>query len=731
MLRRTSVTRRLATLRALSLLSPLVALVPGSASADPPSTPPAFALVNAKSGLCVDPAGDDAASRAPVSLAACDGKPDQRWWFRPGDDGAFEIVNAKSGLCLDVKGYDAAEHDEVMLYACDKKDDQLWTKDSGMSGSAFAFRNKKGLYFQMNGMLMENKGLCLDFKGSSGSAGSAAKLYRCGGTALQSFTTAGTGVALKPPTAAPNAPGRSQMCASDFGPCVEGAWTASGSRWTASGAITLAKLPMANVTFGLDAPAPGIGLDLTSATELGIVGNGRITAKFPLSGEVIDVGLPSGLVRLGTGAGVTALLGKGYQYAIGGRPYVLQPGGFYAHAAINAAFSLGIAGLTATIPAGRSGEIFLGFENRGPSIYLSGDCNIPIVGPPKEKDGPPTSIANISSCTLGWFGSQPLPHTLSLKLLDPTRGMPAIGGALPVVDGTVDAAVLVGGAISFAALPGIQFNGMMAIDPDSTVANSVTFRNLANLRAGLEGTIDLSVLSFSMTLAQAAALYDNRLKQLDVAASIPAEAPLDRIGSAFGKRFSGKAYAYGRFAPSTNQLAFDFSKAKLYDFDLDTFQGQLDFGKKELTVAGKLEFGQAWVALGGVVGPSKLALTGGSGMTLDGVSVASSSLTVGTSGVTFKGSVNMRGRTWSFDETLSAPRTIKSNVVNINATIPVINLGGKFDVWAQYTMGGNLTVKAKLTQSIGGLSTSETYTVDTDGKITMVVVGQDVKVKVL
>ncbi len=728
-------TLRSSTLRALSALVPvasLAALVPGSAAADPPSAPPAFALVNAKSGLCLDPAGDDAASRAAVALGPCDGKSDQRWWFRKSDDDAFEIVNEKSGLCLDVQGYDASEHDAVMLYACDKKDDQLWTKDAGTAGAAYAFRNRKGYFFQMSGPFTLNKGLCLDFKGSSGSAGSSAELYRCGGTSLQSFTTAGTGVPLKPPTPAPNAPGRSQLCASDFGPCVEGAWTANGSRWTASGSITLAKLPMANASFALDAPAPGIGLDLTSTKELGLVGNGRITAKFPLAGDVIDVGLPAGMVRLGTGAGITALLGKGYQYSIGGRPYVLQPGGFYAHAAINAAFSLGLAGLTATIPAGRSGEIFIGFESRGPAIYLSGDCNIPIVGAPKEKDGPPTSIATISSCTLGWFGSQPLPHTLSLKLLDPAKPLPAIGGTMPVVDGTVDSAVLVGGAISFAALPGIQFNGMMAIDPDSTTANSVTFRNLANLRGGLEGSIDVSVLAFSMTLGQAAALFDARRGQLDLAASIPAEAPLDRIGSAFGKRFSGKAIAYGRFAPSTNQLAFDFSKAKLYDFDLDTFQGQLDFGKKELAMAGKLEFGKAWVSLGGTVGgASRFSLTGGTGMTLDGVAVAGSSLTVGTSGVSFKGSVRLSGRTWAFDETLTTPRTIKSNIVSTTASIPGIPVGAKFDVWAQYTMGGNLGVKAKLSQNAGPLSTSETYAVDSDGKVTVVVAGQDVKVKVL
>ena len=226
--------------------------------------------------------------------------------------------------------------------------------------------------------------------------------------------------------------------------------------------------------------------------------------------------------------------------------------------------------------------------------------------------------------------------------------------------------------------------------------------------------------------------YDETSKQMNLAAKVAVLSPFKAIGATFGTEFSGDAYGYGRFGATSNQLVFDFSKARLWDFDLDQFQGQLDFNKKQLAIVGKLKFGATWVGLTSTFtnGPN-FSLTGGAGMVLDGVSVASSSLTVSTSGVRFKGSVRASTRNWSFDEMLKAPRTVKSNVVNVDATIPVINLGGKFDVWAQYTMGGNLSVKAKLKQSVGPLSADEIFDVDTDGKITVHVLGQSPKFKIL
>ena len=715
-----------------SFTRPLVSLVSlaaaaafePNASADPPRAIASEALVNAKSGLCLDPLGDQGESRAVVQLGPCDGKPDQRWAFRkvPDEPDYFEIVNEKNGLCLDVKGYDAQERDPLILYACEKKPDQYWKKRNG----ALQFQNRQGMVMVAagGGVMMLPTPLCLDFKGNSGAAGSEGILFRCDELPIQKWTTAVTGKPITPPTTnTPNAP----LCASDFGPCVNGTWTGTAPTYNASGAITVGKLPTGAATLGLTG-----NVGINASKEFAVVGNAALTSKLPIGTEVVDVNLPSGSVAVGTGRGITSVLGKGYQYSIGGRPYVLQPSAFYAHTVVNAGFSIAIAGITASVPAGRSGEVFLGFETYGPSIYLSGDCSIPIVGPPKVKDGPPTSIAEITSCTLGWFATRPLPHTLSLKILDPTKPIPTAGAALSTVDATIDSALLLGGAITFAALPQISFNGMMALDPDSTVQNSVSFRDLSKARAGLEGDASLNVGNFSIALGNAAVLYDVPLAQMNLAAKIPVLTPFKSIGATFGTEFSGDAYAYGRFGAGSNQVVFDFSDAKLFDFDLQQFRGQLDIGKKQVAVSGRLKFGASPATLTGTFGSgASFSLTGGVGMVLDDVPVASSSLTVGTSGVRFKGSVSRSGRTWSFDETLKSPRTIKSNLVAVDATIPVINLGGKFDVWAQYTMGGNLSVKAKLKQSVGPLSADEIFDVDTDGKITVHVLGQSPKFKIL
>lgn len=707
--------------RSLVSLLPLAAaaaFAPGVAQASGPPPDAFMALVNGKQGLCLDPAGDQAESRAAVALGPCDGKPDQRWSMRPvpGASGQFELVNEKSGNCLDVKGYSALERDDVMMYACDKNPDQYWRKQPRANGG-FALQNVKGIHM----VLAMNTGLCLDFKGTGGGVGAGAELYRCPipgvQDALQQWTSASTGAAIKPPASTGN--GKSRLCASDFGPCIEGTWSGNAPTYTSAGALTVASLPGAGVSLGLNG---SLGVNV-SAKEFGLAGQAALNATLPLGSEVVSVGLPSGSVAVGTGAGIAAVLGRGYQYSIGGNPYSLQPAGFYAHAVVNAGFGITIAGLTASIPAGKSGEVFVGFENNGPSIYLSGDCDIPIGGPPKVPGGPATAIANISSCTLGWFGSQPLTHTLSLKLLDPSRPLPAVGSALPTVDTSIDSAILLGGAITFAELPAVTFNGLMTLDPDSTAADSVTFRNLSKARAGLEGDASINVGNFSMSLGNAAMVYDVPTVQLNLGAKIPVLSPFTAIGATFGTKFSGDAYAYGRFGKGSNQLVFDFSKANLFDFDLDKFQGQLDFNKKTLAVAGKLKFARSWVDLTGTFGGgSTFSLTGGTGV----AGFASSSLTVGTRGVRFVGSAHASGRTWSFNETLTTPRTIKSSIVNGGATILGVHVN--FDVWAQYTMGGDLSVEAKATQSLAGLSTSEVFDVDTGGNITL---AGGAKVKIL
>jgi hypothetical protein len=630
-------------------------------------------------------------------------------------------------LCLDVQGYDAEERDNVMLYACDGERDQWWKvrKD----GSAFELVNALGGKYVIEppAVIGTWYNMCLHVYGSDGDPGDNVQLYRCNDSTVQTWATSVTGVAPKPPSTTSS--GTKALCATDFGPCFEGNWAGSGTTWTASGRVVLSKLAALGTSLEL-ATNPNVGANL-SASAFAVSGSGALTAKLPLGSEVVDVSLPNGKVAIGFGAGIAAILGKGTTYLIGGRPYRLQSAGFYAHAAVNAAFSIQIAGITASVPAGGAAEVFLGFESLGPSLYLSGDCNIPIVGPPKVKDGPPTAIANISSCTLGWFGTRPLPHKLSTPVLDSSRSLPAVGAALTTVQPTIDSAILMGGAIEFAALPGVTFDGMMALDPDATVANSVTFRNLSKAKAGLEGSATVGFGGFSLPMGSVSMVFDVAKSQIDFGGEVPVGEPLKAIGAKFVPSFSGTAYVAGRINPDSSAFLFDFSDAKVFGFELGSFRGQLDVATKTISAAGRIKIGDDWTSVSGSLGPSGFSLTGSSALVLDGKTLSNSSITVGTEGVTVKGSFSLLGKSWSFSETLKTPSTIKAKAIDISLTIPGTTIGGTLEVWAQYTMGGTLSVKAKAKQDFGDIKTSQTYTLDSEGKITAKIAGIDVKIPVL
>lgn len=697
-------------------------LLPGIAKADPPNSPEYVALVNnTPQKGCLDPDGTDGVLRANVRVGTCDGQPDQRWWFRPvsGENGLFELVNEKSGLCLDVQGYDADEKDNVMLYTCDGKRDQWWK--FRWDGSKFRLQNAKGGFYQIPpGQFIGTwYDICLDVDGSGGYAGDIGDnvhAYRCNESwPAQAWTKATSGVAVKPPT---TSSGSSKLlCATDYGPCFEGIWNGSGSTWTATGRIVLSKLAALGTSLELTTN-PSISANL-SASTFAVTGGGALKAKLPLGSEVVDVSLPNGNVAIGFGAGIASILGKGMTYAIGGRPYRLQNAGFYAHAAVNSKFEIQIAGITASVPDGGAAEVFLGFESLGPSLYLSGDCNIPIVGPPKVQGGPPTSIANISSCTLGWFGTRPLPHKLSTPILDSNASLPSVGAALPTVQPTIDSAILMGGAIEFAALPGVTFDGMMALDPDATVANSVTFRDLSKAKAGLEGSATVGAGGFSMPMGSVSMVFDAAKSQIDFGGNIPVLEPFKAIGATFGTNFSGTAYAAGRISPNSSAFVFDFSNAKVFGFELGSFRGQLDLATKTIAVAGKIKFGEAWTAVSGTFGPNSFSLKGSSALVLDGKTLSSSSISIGTSGVTVKGGVSLLGKSWTFSETLTTPSTIRAKAIDVAITIPGTTIGGTLEVWAQYSMGGTLSVRAKAKQDFGVVKTSQTYTLDSEGKITV------------
>lgn len=698
-------------------------LVPASAWAAPPAQPDYEALVNKKKGMCLDPEGQDGASRANVRLAPCDGKPDQRWTFRqvPGyEKGVSEIVNQQSGLCLDVKGIDdIEERANVMLYACDKNQDQFWWKES--SGGGFELRNSK-LLMEYSGGMPTYRRMCLHVHGSNGNSGDNIEIYRCNDSTSQTWSSASTGVKVSPPT-------DGKLCMTNDGPCFSGNWTAANGLYEASGTIGVASLPAAGVSLDL-VSTNGVGANL-NATEFALAGDASLKAVLPLGSELINLALPSGSVAVGTGRGVTSILGKGTTYLIGSRPYKLQPAGFYAHAAVNAAMSLEIAGITASVPSGGSAEVFLGVESKGPSIYLSGDCNIPIVGPPKKKGGPATSIANISSCTLGWFGTTPLSHTLSTAVLDHDASLPPLGGSLPTVTPTVDAAILLGGAIEFAALPGVVFDGMMALDPDATVANSVSFKDLARARAALEGAATIAVGDFSMPMGSVSMIYDAKDEQLDFGGRVAALEPLKAIGASFHSDFGGTVFVAGSIGKQSNRILLDFGSAKIFGFELKSCRGQLDLDSKTISVKGELQLGASWIDVSGSFGPNTLSLQGSSAIKFGDKTLTSSSLKVGTDGVTVTGRVSLLGETFEFVQTLETPKTIKAKLVNLPAvSIPGVG-SANFQVWAEYTMGGNLRVKAKLKTDVGPLKSSTTYSVNSKGEVMIGLDGAEVPIEIM
>jgi hypothetical protein len=667
------------------------------------------ALVNQKAKKCLGVAGTDAPSRGRVILEECDGKPDQRWIFRPvsGGDGWHEVVNERSNLCLDVQGYDADEKDPIILYACDKKKDQYWYRSS--QGSTFQLRSAMGplVIYETGSYVPLLPPRCLNIEGDTGLAGSTAAIWRCTENIDQVFAAAATGVVPKiEPSPSGTVP---RICVNGTGTCLTAPWTQTGSTITANGDIAVTGLP------GLPAPSNTLQLKSGAVTvqtggDFALVGTATLGVDIPIGTTKVGLKLPSGKVAFGYGNGLTSALrarGEDGAFTIGGVPYKLESTGLYAHTLVDSAGSVNLGGLSTGIGSGGTTEVMIGYESRGPAVFYSGGCTVVLPG-----------IGSASNCTVGWFGSQGLNYTLNSDILNPDAALPDGGDSLSKVRPSVQAGLLVGGDFTFTAVPAVTVNGMMALDPDTAAASSVSFTDLNRARAGLEGDAHVNVGPFSMKLADAALLYDQSRKQLDVSTTMKVDSALDPFGNQLDSFFSGDAFLAGRFGATRNDLVFDFSGAKIFGFDLKQFQGSVNFNTQIISVAGKLQLGDAeWIGISGEIGANgHLALTSAVNLAVGGVAAK---VSVGTKGLSYEGSYKFLGETYTIRRTFTAPATIKSEV--IGDTVTVLGQSVSFHKWAQYNISGDnagsWSMKAKATASVFGLDVNETYNINSSGQI--------------
>jgi hypothetical protein len=643
---------------------------------------------------------------------------------------SFEIVNQKSGLCLDVHGYDAKEGDNIMLYACDHHADQHWKK--GPKNGAFTLVNDAGAYFDKGPMGLPGAyhTMCLDL--GANNDGANVQLHRCDSGRAQTVRTMASGVSPSVSVGAHNG----TLCLTPAGPCLQATWAASGATgaYAVSGAMSVTKLPLAGASMSYANVTGAVNLSTPADFALSVSATG-IQATLPQVAGTFDFG--SAKVDVGSGAGIEEAMkvahgGHEAKFEIGEAEYHLQPDGFYEHIAIDGRPQLSLLGLKIKPPADLAkafkGEAFLGIESHGPSFYVEGDCDIDLTK--KNPAGVDTKVVSIEECQVGWFGTNKLDQQLSVPILARNAPLPAVGGALTTERPLIHAAVVLGGKkIKFEEVPYLKFDGMIALDPDKT-ATVTGFSDLSKAQAALQGSIQLGIGKFlTWNLAEASAIFDVDAKQVDVGVKLPVLEPFEKMGASWHIDAKGEVHGYGRFGASSDQLVLDFSDAKFWNFDLDECQGQVDFKTPSISMAGRIKLADNWVDVGGAATTSSFSLTSKSALNFDHHQLAGSSLTVGLHGVDVKGDVSVSGKTWSFDERLTTPRTIKSKAVTAKVNIPVINQPAKFRVWAQYTMGGDLSVIARLDERVGPFKADQTFDVDSHGRITLDVFGQHPKIK--
>jgi hypothetical protein len=93
-----------------------------------PSKPPdgGVLIMNANSGLCLSPRGDDQGKNTEIVQVTCNSDPARFWRFDPVDSDVVKIRNINNGLCLTVAGGTTNLNDHSVQYDCDGDPSRRW-----------------------------------------------------------------------------------------------------------------------------------------------------------------------------------------------------------------------------------------------------------------------------------------------------------------------------------------------------------------------------------------------------------------------------------------------------------------------------------------------------------------------------------------------------------------------------------------------------------------------------
>jgi parallel beta-helix repeat protein len=130
----------------------------------------------ASSSKCLDVYGDMNTKGTRLSIADCNGKPDQL--FKWTSSGELKLPN---GMCVDAKGNKGRNDDPLIVWPCNGQANQKWAPQS-------------------NGTITGINGKCVDVWGGGTAPGTQVTLYTCHGKVNQRWDTRGASTADPTPT---------------------------------------------------------------------------------------------------------------------------------------------------------------------------------------------------------------------------------------------------------------------------------------------------------------------------------------------------------------------------------------------------------------------------------------------------------------------------------------------------------------------------------------------------
>ena len=162
-------------LRIVGLLSAVAAMVAvGALAMAAPATAaiPGRPITSNLNRLCLEPLGKSAAQGTPIVQNVCDGSPTQNWRLDASVSTSKGHVTNGNGMCMDAMG-GAVDGTPVVLWTCNSISNENWQHPP--------FTGK--LVSRVSGTSTH----CLDVPGGSGQVGLQVWIYRCNGTAAQSW----------------------------------------------------------------------------------------------------------------------------------------------------------------------------------------------------------------------------------------------------------------------------------------------------------------------------------------------------------------------------------------------------------------------------------------------------------------------------------------------------------------------------------------------------------------